>query len=103
MNPHTIGDRVVVELDPPETETEGGLVIPDSAQGEPVRGTVRAVSETGVLLSSGEYRPVAVDVGDRVLVKRHSGTQIQLSFDGEEEKEYEVFREADILLKWEDG
>lgn len=102
MNPYTIGDRVVVKLDAPDTVTEGGLIIPDNAQEESMKGTVMAVSDPGVLLPDGGYRPVAVVVGDRVLVKRYSGTVVRLKFDGEAEQEYEVFREADILCTWEE-
>ena len=101
MNPHTLGDRVVVKLDPPETETESGLIIPDKAQEGSIKGTVVAVSKPGVLMESGEYRPVDVEVGDRVLVKKYAGTEVSLQFDGEEEQDYEVFRENDILLRWE--
>lgn len=100
MNPHTIGDRIVIKLDPPETETESGLIIPDNAQEGSITGTVKAVSKTGVLMGNGEYRPLDVKEGDRVLVKRYVGTEITLTFDGEEDT-YEVFRENDILLKWE--
>ena len=101
MNPHTLNDRVVIKLDEPEKVTEGGLVIPDNAQEESVKGTVKAVSKPGVLLPTGEYRPVSVSAGDRVLVKKYAGTEIRLSFDGEEDT-YEVFRENDILAIWED-
>lgn len=102
MNPHTLGDRVVIKLDAPETETSSGLIIPSNAQEGSITGTVRAVSEPGILMGNGEYRPVGVEVGDKVLVKRYTGTEMRLQFEGEEEDMYEVFRENDILLKWEE-
>ena len=55
-------DRVVVEPVEAESTTAGGIVLPDSAQEKPQRGTVVAVGP-GKLLDSGNRGELSVDVG----------------------------------------
>jgi chaperonin GroES len=101
MSHHTLNDRVVVKLDKANEKTESGLYIPENAQeGEPGLGTVMAVSE-GVITDAGTFRPLDVEVGDRVLVREYGGTEISLNLEGEEAP-YFVFREADIFAKVEE-
>lgn len=45
----------------------------------------------------GEYIPLAVKVGDKVLLPEYGGTKVEL----EENKEFHLFRESDILAKVE--
>jgi chaperonin GroES len=95
MNPTTVGDRLVVKLDKAADKTEGGLYIPDNAkEEETTTGTVMAVSD-GILLSNGDYRPLGVKKGDRVLVREYGGTEIDLTIDNLKGK-FHVFREMDI-------
>ncbi len=88
-----LDDRVIVEpLDAEET-TAGGIVLPDSAQERPQRGTVVAVGP-GRLLDSGQRGELSVTVGDEVIFGKYGGTEVEV--DGDEVK---ILREGDILAK----
>ncbi len=76
-----------------EETTAGGIVLPDTAQEKPQRGTVVAVGP-GKLLDSGERGELAVTVGDEVIFGKYGGTDIEV--DGTEVK---ILRESDILAK----
>ena len=86
-----LGDRVVVEREDSEETTSGGIVLPDSAQDKPSRGTVISVGD-GRLLDDGTRSGLQVKVGDRVLFSSYSPENIQLG-----EDEVLLMREEDIL------
>jgi chaperonin GroES len=88
-----LDDRVVVETLEAEAVTSGGIVLPDSAQEKPQRGTVIAVGP-GKLLDSGQRGELSIGVGDEVIFGKYGGTEIEV--DGEEVK---ILRESDILAK----
>ena len=88
-----LDDRVVVEPVEAEEVTSGGIVLPDSAQEKPQRGTVVAVGP-GKLLDSGERGALSVAVGDEVIYGKYSASDIEV--DGREVK---ILRESDILAK----
>lgn len=46
-----------------------------------------------ILFQMGNHVPLAVKVGDTVLLPEYGGTKVTL----EENKEYHLFRESDIL------
>ena len=84
-------DRIVVEAAAKEEKTAGGIILPDSAQEKPQRGTVLAVGP-GKRLDSGQLAAIDVNVGDVVLYGKYSGTEV--SVDG---KDYVILRADDIL------
>ena len=88
-----LDDRVVVQPMDAEETTAGGIVLPDSAQEKPLRGTVVAVGP-GKLLDSGERGELCVTVGDEVIFGKYGGTEIEI--DGTDVK---ILRESDILAK----
>ncbi|KAK3588176.1 hypothetical protein CHS0354_012241 [Potamilus streckersoni] len=88
-------DRVLVERFAPELKTKGGIMIPEKAQGKILEATVVAIGN-GARIQSGEIVPVSVKVGDKVLLPEYGGTKVTL-----EEKEYFLFRDGDILGKFE--
>lgn len=88
-----LDDRVVVEPISAEETTAGGIVLPDSAQEKPQRGTVVAVGP-GKLLDSGERGGLSVDVGDEVIYGKYGGSDVEV--DGDDVK---ILRESDILAK----
>ncbi len=91
MNFRPLHDRVLVEpLDAEET-TAGGIIIPDTAQEKPQEGKVLAVGK-GIQDDDGEYRPLDVKVGDRVLYGKYSGTEVKI--DGED---LVIMRESDVM------
>ena len=93
INIRPLDDRVVVEPLAAEETTAGGIVLPDTAQEKPQRGTVLAVGP-GRLLDSGERGEMSVAVGDEVIYGKYGGTDIEI--DGNEVK---ILREGDILAK----
>lgn len=87
-------DRVLVQRAEAITKTKGGIVIPEKAQGKVLQATVVAVGP-GARNQNGEHVPLQVKVGDQVLLPEYGGTKVEL----EENKEFHLFREADILAK----
>lgn len=88
-----LDDRVVVKPEDAESTTAGGIVLPDSAQEKPQRGTVVAVGP-GRLMDSGNRGTLSVAVGDVVIYGKYGGSDIEV--DGNEVK---ILRESDILAK----
>ena len=85
-------DRVVVKrVDDKEAAMQGALYIPDSAKEKPQEGEVMAVGK-GKRLDDGKLVALDVQVGDRILFGKYSGSDIKL--DGEE---YMIMREDEIL------
>ncbi len=84
-------DRIVVEAAPKEEKTASGIILPDSAQEKPLRGTVLAVGP-GKRLDSGQLAPVDVKKGDTVLYGKYSGTEVTV-----EGKDYIILRADDVL------
>ncbi|KAI6239485.1 10 kDa chaperonin [Aphelenchoides fujianensis] len=88
-------DRVVVERAVADTKTKGGIMIPEKAVGKVLEGKVVAVGP-GFRAESGNIVPNSLKVGDRVLLPEYGGSKIVL-----EEKEYHIFRETDIIGKFD--
>lgn len=49
-----------------------------------------------LIFQKGDLVPLAVKVGDQVLLPEYGGTKVEI-----EEKEYHLFRESDLLAKIE--
>jgi chaperonin GroES len=84
-------DRVVVRRIDSEEKTSGGIIIPDTAKEKPQEGEVLAVG-SGARNEKGEFVPLDVKAGDRVLFGKWSGTEVKL--DGEE---LLIMKESDIM------
>jgi chaperonin GroES len=85
-------DRVVVKrVEDKEAAMQGGLYIPDSAKEKPQEGEVVAIGK-GKRLEDGKLVALDVQVGDRILFGKYSGSDIKL--DGQE---YLIMREDEIL------
>ena len=91
MKIRPLQDRIVVKRVDSETQTKGGIIIPDTAKEKPIEGKVVAVGN-GKVLKDGKVRPVDVKVGDVVLFGKYSGTEIKI--DG---VEHVLIREDDVL------
>ncbi len=91
-----LGERVVVQRDESEETTAGGIVLPDSAQDKPARGTITAVGD-GRLLDDGTRGEMQVKAGDHVLFSSYAGDAVNVGDD-----EYLLMREDDILAIFED-
>jgi len=70
---------------------KGGIVIPDTAKEKPMESRVMALG-TGKTDDNGKKVPFEMKKGDRVLVAKYGGTEINL-----EGKEYKILNSEDIL------
>jgi chaperonin GroES len=81
---------VVKRIEEKET-MQGGLYIPDSAKEKPQEGEVVAVGK-GKRLDDGKVVPLDVEVGNRILFGKYSGSDIKLDGD-----EFMIMREDEVL------
>ena len=91
MKIRPLQDRVIVRRLEDEEQTEGGIIIPDTAKEKPMEGKVIAVGK-GKVLEGGKVVPLDVKKGDRVLFSKYAGTEVKL-----EGEEHLIMREDDIL------
>lgn len=91
MNLKPLHDRIIVEAAPKEERTASGIILPDTAQEKPQKGTVLAVGP-GKRLDSGQLAPVDVKAGDMVLYGKYSGTEVTVGG-----KDYVILRAEDVL------
>lgn len=92
MDIRPLYDRIVVKrVEEQDEKTAGGLIIPDTAKEKPQQGEVVAVGK-GKRLEDGKVVPLDVQVGDRILFGKYSGSEIKL--DG---TEYMIMREDEVL------
>ena len=84
-------DRILVKRLEAEETTPSGIIIPDNAKEKPMEGEVIAVGN-GKVLSDGKVSKPDVNVGDKVLFSKSSGSEIKL--DGQE---HLILREDDVL------
>lgn len=96
VNLQPLGDRVVVERESTEDTTAGGIVLPDSAQDKPSRGTIVSVGN-GRLLEDGSRGSMQVNVGDRVIFTAYGPESLTV-----DDQEYLLMGESDILAIIED-
>jgi chaperonin GroES len=69
----------------------GGIIIPDTAKEKPQQGEVVAVGPGG-RDEAGKLIPIDLQVGDRVLFGKWSGTEVKI--DG---VEYLIMKESDVM------
>ena len=91
MNIRPLYDRILVKRIEEQESTYKGIIIPDSAKEKPQEGEVIALGH-GKRLENGELVALDVQVGDRILFGKYSGSDIKL--DGEE---YLIMREDEVL------
>lgn len=83
-------DKVVLKKVEAEETTKVGIILTGSAKEKPDMSEVVAVGPGGVV--DGKEVKMVLNVGDRVIVGKYSGTEVKL--DGEE---YTVVSQSDIL------
>ncbi len=88
MNIRPINSRVLVKPIEPEGETAGGIHLPDTARERPREGEVIAVAEDAT---------EEVAVGDRVIYRTLSGTEVNV-----EGEDYLLLLSEDLLVKYVD-
>ena len=86
-----LGGRVIVEPIEQEEMTAGGIILPETAKEKPQEGKILATGP-GDRKEDGERIPMEVQIGDKVLYAKYSGTEVKT--DG---KKLLILRESDIL------
>ena len=84
-------DRVVVKRIDAEDKSAGGIIIPDTAKEKPSQGEVITVGPGG-RDENGKLIPIDIQVGDRVLFGKWSGTEVKI--DGQE---LLIMKESDVM------
>jgi len=89
-----LGDRVLVKRVLQEAKSAGGILLSDTGkklnEGEVVAAGPGATTREGKLL------PMYVKAGDKVLLPEYGGHMVKLG-----EDEYHIYREEDILGKFD--
>ncbi|MDI3566983.1 co-chaperone GroES [Bradyrhizobium sp. Arg816] len=91
MNFRPLHDRVVVKRIDAEEKTSGGIIIPDTAKEKPSQGEVIAIGPGG-RDETGKLIPIDIEVGDRVLFGKWSGTEVKI-----DSEELLIMKESDIM------
>ena len=76
MKIRPLGDKVLIKRDDVPETTEGGIIIPDTANEKPLEGKVVAVGK-GKTLPNGKHVPLSVKKGDVVFFGPYAGTEIK--------------------------
>jgi len=82
-----LGARVLVLPVEGETQTAGGVLLPETAKEKPQQGTIEAIGNS-------EEMTTDLKVGDLVLFPKYTGTEIK--YDG---KTYLLMNEEDVLAR----
>ncbi|XP_055588591.1 10 kDa heat shock protein, mitochondrial-like [Uranotaenia lowii] len=88
-------NRVLVQRAEPIKESKGGIVIPETSQEKMMEAMIVAVGPGPRNPETGKNMAPCVSPGDRVLIPKYGGTKVDLG-DG---KEYQLYRESEILAK----
>jgi len=83
-----LGNRVLVKLLAEESRTPSGIILPETAKEKPQRGLVVAI---------GDDEDIPVQVGDKVLFAKYTGSEIKV--DG---VDHLILEDSDILARIKD-
>jgi chaperonin GroES len=86
-----LSDYVVAEEEAASTKTASGLYLPENATEKPKIAKVVAVGP-GKVGDDNERIPMTLKVGDRIVYKSYSTTDVKVA-----DKEYILVREEDVL------
>ena len=92
MNGRPLGDKILIKRADPETKTDAGIFLPESAKDKPKEGKVLAVGNGRLNKDTGEYIPFTVKKGDRVIFTSYAGTEIKIG-----DEDILIVTEDDIL------
>lgn len=91
MSLKPLSDRILVLRIEENTETKGGIIIPDTAKEKPVEGKVAATGN-GRRGENGKRVAMDVKVDDHILFSKYGGTDVKI--DG---TDYLILRQDDVL------
>ena len=92
MNVRPLGDKILIKRAKPETKTDAGIFLPESAKDKPKEGKVVALGSGRLNKDTGEYIPFTVKKGDRVIFTSYAGTEIKIG-----DEDILIVTEDDIL------
>ncbi len=87
INIEPLGARVLVLPLEGESQSPGGVLLPETAKEKPQQGTIEAIGDPDEMETD-------LKVGDRVLFPKYTGTEIK--FEG---KTYLLMNEDDVLAR----
>lgn len=90
MTLQPLRDNVVLKKEKAEKKTASGIILTTEVKEQPAIAEVIAVGEGNMV--DGKLVPLTVKVGDKVLYKKYSATELKV-----DEEEYLVIAEKDIL------
>ncbi len=91
MSVKPLEDRVLIKPSDPETKTDSGIYLPESAKEKPIQGKIVAMGP-GKLLDSGERVKPSVKKGDTVVFGKYAGTEIEIK-----NVTHMIMRETELL------
>jgi chaperonin GroES len=86
-----LADYIVAQTEKAETKTASGLYLPDKAQEKPKIAKVLAVGP-GKACVDGKTSKMVVQIGDRILYKSYSTTEVKVG-----SEDYILVKEEDVL------
>lgn len=86
-------DRVLLKRVEEQEVKKGGIIIPDTAKEKPQEAMIIEVGK-GRVTEDGKVIPLDVKKGDKVLIGKFSGTEVNI-----EGVEHLIIREEEILAK----
>ena len=91
MSVKPLEDRVLIKPSDPDTKTDAGIFLPESAKEKPIQGKVVAVGP-GKLLDNGERVTPSVKKGDVVVFGKYAGSEIEIK-----NVKHMIMRETELL------
>jgi chaperonin GroES len=86
-----LGDRILIKRIEEAEQRIGSIIVPDSAREKPQEALVVAVGP-GKVDDNGNRVPMDVKKGDKILISKYGGTEVQI--DG---KDHLIMRIEDVL------
>lgn len=90
-NLRPLGNRILVKRLEMEEKLKGGILLPDTAKKKQEQAEVLAIG-TGKKDKNGHLIPIAVKVGDIILMEKYSGQEVTLN-----DQDYVILRADDII------
>ena len=84
-------DNILVKPVKAETQTSGGIYLPDSAKEKPQVGEVMAIGE-GARDDAGKLIPMVVKIGQKVMYTKWGGNEVKV-----DNEEWKLVKQSDIL------
>ena len=90
MNIKPLFDRVLILPEYETTQSQSGIVLPETSQERPQTGIVVAVGDGENL--DGVKTKMKVKIGDKILFQKYAGNELKL-----DSKTYVVLRQIDVI------